>query len=120
MTANKIKYRGIIFAPLKNEKTLFPRTKDDRVHKSIIIEDEEKADSFVYGNVGQELNKKLDILIDTYEEEEIERENLDKARAIIQKGIESESDPVLVQMLKEIIRLIDFAKEKGTYVAFWL
>ncbi len=117
---NKNNYRGIIFVPLKNEKGLFPRHKDDSVHKSTIIENENEADSFVYGNVGQELNDKLGIMIDTYEEEEIEGENLGKAKAIIQKGIESESDPVLVKLLKEIIRLIDFAKEKETYLAFWL
>lgn len=120
MIKNKIKYLGMIFAPLKNEDILYPHHKDDGLHKSFFINNEEIADAFVYGEVGQSLNKALNIMIDTYEEEKIVLEDLDKAFDIVSKGIKKEENEELRRVLNELLVLIEFAKEKGTYVAFWL
>lgn len=120
MNNTKSQYLGMIFAPFKNEEIVYPHHKDDTVHKSFFIKDEKLADSFVYGPVGQELNAKLNLMIDTYEEEKIPLKDLDKAQKIVEKGIEKTSDKRLRNVLENVIDIIKFAKEKETFIAFWL
>ena len=80
-------------------------------------------EEFHYLNVGNfvftDINERCDLLIDSYEDEEIPYEKLDDAIDVVKEDLANEMNPVGISGLKTLLEMLELAKKKKTLLAMY-
>jgi hypothetical protein len=89
--------------------------------RSDIVGIEFHEDTFYYmeNRLFDFINVECDLLINMYEEEVLENNQLDKAMNITQIIIDNTDDEALLDFAHKLLRLMNLAKESGTVVGFY-